>query len=155
MCVLSASLSDDQKDKLIEKLKGQITKAKGVVDKLDKLGTKKLAYPINYKTEGFYFVIHFTADASLIAEIERVLKITDDVIRFMTIKHDEKALRKAAKVKKIRQPKPKVESAPAKPEERPVKPEIKPEIKAEAKPEIKAEEPAKKPIKPKTENAKE
>jgi small subunit ribosomal protein S6 len=44
---------------------------------------RKLAYPINYKTEGYYVVMQFTADGETPAELERLMRISDDVIRFL------------------------------------------------------------------------
>ena len=61
----------------------------GKVDKVDNLGKKKLAYPVKKNAEGYYEVFYFTANPSLIAELERNYRITDDVIKFMTINVNE------------------------------------------------------------------
>ena len=53
---------------------------------MDKWGTRKLAYPINYKTEGYYVLVNFTAQATLPSELERVMRITDSVVRFLVVK---------------------------------------------------------------------
>ena len=58
----------------------------GVVEKTDRWGVKKLQYPINYKTEGYYVLMTFEANPSQIAEMERVASITDGVIRRMITK---------------------------------------------------------------------
>ena len=53
---------------------------------VEEWGNRKLAYPINYKTEGYYVLVNFSAPATLPDEVERVLRITDGVIRFMVVK---------------------------------------------------------------------
>ena len=60
----------------------------GKVEKVDELGKRKLAYEVKKNTEGFYVVFYFEANADLIAELERNYRITDEVIKFMTIKQD-------------------------------------------------------------------
>ena len=60
----------------------------GKVEKVDELGKKKLAYEVKKNTEGFYVVFYFEANTSLIAELERNYRITDEVIKFMTIKQE-------------------------------------------------------------------
>ena len=61
----------------------------GKLEKADELGRKKLAYEIQKNTEGFYVVFYFEANPSLISELERNYRITDEVIKFMTIKVEE------------------------------------------------------------------
>lgn len=60
----------------------------GKVEKVDELGKRKLAYEVKKNEEGFYVVFYFEANADLIAELERNYRITDEVIKFMTIKQD-------------------------------------------------------------------
>lgn len=60
----------------------------GKVEKVDELGKKKLAYEVKKNSEGFYVVFYFEANTNLIAELERNYRITDEVIKFMTIKQD-------------------------------------------------------------------
>lgn len=60
----------------------------GKVEKVDELGKRKLAYEVKKFTEGFYAVFYFDAEPSLIAELERNFRITDEVIKFMTVKQD-------------------------------------------------------------------
>ena len=62
--------------------------ADGKVEKVDELGKRKLAYDVKKFSEGFYAVFYFEANTSLIAELERNYRITDEVIKFMTIKQD-------------------------------------------------------------------
>ena len=61
----------------------------GKVEKAEELGKRKLAYEVKKNKEGYYVIFHFEANTSLIAELERNYRITDEVIKFMTIKVDE------------------------------------------------------------------
>ena len=61
----------------------------GKVEKVDELGKRKLAYEVKKNEEGFYVVFYFEANADLIAELERNYRITDEVIKFMTIKQED------------------------------------------------------------------
>lgn len=61
----------------------------GKVEKVDELGKRKLAYEVKKNAEGFYVVFYFEANTSLIAELERNYRITDEVIKFMTVKQDD------------------------------------------------------------------
>ncbi len=85
--ILNNDLSDEAKDEAVEKFNAVVTGNGGTVDSVDKWGTRRLAYPINYKTEGYYVLVNFTAPATLPEELERVLRINlDSVIRFMIVK---------------------------------------------------------------------
>ena len=84
--ILNNELADEAKEQVIEKLNAVVTGNGGTVDNVDKWGTRRLAYPINYKNEGFYVLVNFTAPATLPDELERVMRITDSVIRFMIVK---------------------------------------------------------------------
>ena len=56
------------------------------MESVDKWGDKKFAYPIDYKTEGYYVLMNFTADPAFPQELERQMRIADEVIRYMVIK---------------------------------------------------------------------
>ena len=84
--ILNNELADEAKEQVIEKLNGVVTANGGTIDGVDKWGTRRLAYPINYKNEGYYVLVNFTAPATLPDELERVMRITDSVIRFMIVK---------------------------------------------------------------------
>ena len=83
--IIDNDLAEEAKEALIAKLNGVVTDNGGSVETVDKWGTKKLAYPINFKTEGYYVLVNFTAPAALPSELERVMRITDGVVRFMVI----------------------------------------------------------------------
>ena len=61
----------------------------GNVDSVEELGNKKLAYEINKNKEGYYIVFKFEANPKLITELERVYRITDEVIKFIVVKEEE------------------------------------------------------------------
>ena len=84
--ILNNELADEAKESVIEKLNAVVTANGGTVDNVDKWGTRRLAYPINYKNEGYYVLVNFTAPANLPDELERVMRITDAVVRFMIVK---------------------------------------------------------------------
>ncbi len=85
--ILNNDLADEAKDAVVEKLNAVVTGNGGVVDGVEKWGTRRLAYPINYKTEGYYVLVNFSAPATLPGELERVMRINQDaVIRFMIVK---------------------------------------------------------------------
>ena len=83
--ILDAKIDDAAKDALIEKFKGVVESAGGAVENVDKWGVKKLAYEINFKSEGYYVLMNFTANADLPQELERQMRITDEVMRFIVV----------------------------------------------------------------------
>ena len=85
MYVVVNNISDEEKDAMIEKVSGLITKNNGVIESTEKLGTKKLAYEIDKKREGFYVLTNFEADASVPAVLSNTLRITDGILRFIIV----------------------------------------------------------------------
>lgn len=89
MFIIDPALEDDKKEATIETVK-EIIGAAGEVGNVDVWGMRKLAYPIQKKSEGYYVVAEFKADATFPAELDRRLKISDNVIRHLIINKDEK-----------------------------------------------------------------
>lgn len=89
MFILNSALEEDRKNALIEMAK-EVISADGEVQKVDIWGNRKLAYPIEKKYEGYYVVIQFNAGPDLPKELDRKLRISDDVIRHMLVNKDEK-----------------------------------------------------------------
>ncbi|MCT4507253.1 MAG: 30S ribosomal protein S6 [Tepidibacter sp.] len=83
--VLKSNLEDEAKQKIQDKVKNIIESENGQVDKVDVWGNKKLAYPIQKLSEGYYVLVNFTAGIDVPKEIERNLKITEDSIRHMIV----------------------------------------------------------------------
>ena len=86
--VLDPASGEEAVNALIESIQAKIAQA-GTVDALDNLGTKKLAYEINDAKEGTYVKVLFTAPVEFPRELERVLKITAGVLRFLVVRQDE------------------------------------------------------------------
>ncbi|MDO4772711.1 MAG: 30S ribosomal protein S6 [Bacillota bacterium] len=87
LIILRNTLEDADRDALIERFKGVIEKD-GTVTKVDQWGVKKLAYEIEKLKEGFYVLYEFEATPSLPKELERNLRINDNVLRYMTVSRD-------------------------------------------------------------------
>ena len=85
MYILVNSASDEEKDAMIEKINALITKNGGVVDSVDKIGSKKLAYEIDKKHDGYYVLVNFTAESSVPATITNTLRITEGVLRYIVV----------------------------------------------------------------------
>ncbi len=84
--VLDKDLSDDAKEALVKKIEDLVVENGGAVEKTDRWGMKKLQYPINYKSEGYYVLMAFSAKGAFIAELERVVGITDGIVRRLITK---------------------------------------------------------------------
>ena len=78
--VLNPNLTEEETQAIVEKFKTLIEQ-NGTVDEMEELGKRKLAYEINYLTEGYYVLVKFTSGPELPAELDRILGITDGVIR--------------------------------------------------------------------------
>ena len=89
MFIIDPTLEDAKKEATVEKVQGIIA-ADGEVQKVDTWGMRKLAYPIQKKNEGYYVVIEFAASTELTKELDRRLRISDDVMRHIIINKDAK-----------------------------------------------------------------
>ncbi len=85
MLVFSVANGDESVTALVEKFKALI-EANGTIESIDEWGKRKLAYPINYETEGYYMLVNFTCEPDFPAELDRVVKITEGVLRSLTVK---------------------------------------------------------------------
>lgn len=90
MYIIDTSLEEGPRKELIERVSALITSNGGEVEKIDEWGKRRLAYPINYKNEGYYVLVNFSAGSDLPHEIERVLQISDDVLRYLVVKVEQK-----------------------------------------------------------------
>lgn len=82
-------LEEEATNAVIEKFENLIKNNGGNVEKTDRWGKKRLAYELNDFVEGYYVVVNFTAEPSVVAELDRVMKITDEILKHMVIKEDE------------------------------------------------------------------
>lgn len=83
--VIDATLSEEEITALTEKFKTMI-ESNGTIESVDVWGKRRLAYPINYKTEGYYVLVNFSSEAEFIAELERVYNITDGLLRTIVVR---------------------------------------------------------------------
>ena len=83
--IINPNVTEEAMKALVEKF-ATLINTDGKVEKTEELGKKKLAYEVNKNKEGFYVVYDFEANPSLIAELERNYRITDEVIKFIVIK---------------------------------------------------------------------
>lgn len=84
--IIDSKVDGAAKDALVEKYSALVTANGGEVESVDKWGDKKLAYPIDYKNEGYYVLMTFTAKPEFPQELERQMRIADEVMRYMVIK---------------------------------------------------------------------
>lgn len=87
--ILLSNLEEDVRNAEIEKIKGIITDRQGTVEKVNEWGQRRLAYEIDKKREGYYVFINFTAGSDAVNEIDRICKISDNVIRHMITVEEE------------------------------------------------------------------
>ncbi|MGX8773544.1 MAG: 30S ribosomal protein S6 [Bacillota bacterium] len=87
--IIDPALEDEKKEATIEAVK-EIIASEGEVGNVDVWGMRKLAYPINKKSEGYYVVIEFKAQPTLPKELDRRLKISDNVMRHLIDNKDQK-----------------------------------------------------------------
>jgi small subunit ribosomal protein S6 len=111
MFIVRPDVADEDVDKLIANLEQTVTGGGGTVRSTEKLGKRKLAYLVRKFNDGNYILLTIDADGSLIAELERRLRVSEPVIKFITVRMDEEEKR-LAKVRAIRATKKKVSAMP-------------------------------------------
>ena len=87
--VVGTKLEDEARDAVVEKAKGYITRYDGTITEVEEWGKKRLAYEIQKMHEGFYYFIHFEAPSTAPAEIERNVRIMDNVLRYLVVKNED------------------------------------------------------------------
>lgn len=88
--IIDPAVEETARKELIERYNALIEQNGGKVDKVDEWGKRTLAYAINYKTEGYYVLVCFSAEAELPHEIERNLQISESILRYQVIRVLEK-----------------------------------------------------------------
>ncbi len=101
MFVVRPDMEEADMDKLIEGFQGNVTSGGGEVKSTEKMGRRRLAYTVSKFNDGFYVLLTIAANGSLVGEIERRLRVSEQVIKFITVRTDEEDKR-LAKVKKHR-----------------------------------------------------
>ncbi|MBD5607744.1 MAG: 30S ribosomal protein S6 [Desulfovibrio sp.] len=91
MLLISPELSADAREGLLNSLVGVIEREGGKVEEVDQWGMRDLAYPVRKLMRGFYVRLVYAAPSSLVAELERNIRINDGIFKFLTVKLSEKA----------------------------------------------------------------
>jgi small subunit ribosomal protein S6 len=88
--ILNPDLEEEQTQSAIEKVKGIISQNNGEILKVEDWGKRKLAYQVKKKAKGHYILIHFRGSPTLISELERNFRVMDAVIKFQSVRLDER-----------------------------------------------------------------
>lgn len=99
MYIFNASLSEDARQKCLERITSSIKERGGEIHKVHDQGRKKLCYQMRGLREGHYFLLYFTAPTSAFSELWREYHLNEDLLRFMTLKADE--VRETLEFKKL------------------------------------------------------
>lgn len=86
--VVNAKIEDEARSKVVEDVKGLVTRFGGTITDVEEWGKKKLAYDIQKISEGFYYFIRFEAESSAPGEIESRIRIMENVLRFLCVKQE-------------------------------------------------------------------
>ena len=101
MFIVRPDMTDEDQDKLIANLESQVGTAGGTVKSIERMGKRRLAYLVRRFQDGIYVLMVLEGDGAMVKEIERRLRVTEPVIKFITVRVDEEQKR-LAKIKAIR-----------------------------------------------------
>jgi small subunit ribosomal protein S6 len=102
MFIVNPNASEEEVDKINSQVGGIITSGGGTVDKIEKMGKRRLAYEVDKHREGFYVLFVIAANGDIVKECERRLRVIDAVIKYITVRTDDEA-RRLEKIKSFRQ----------------------------------------------------
>jgi small subunit ribosomal protein S6 len=128
MLIVRPDMVDEDLNKLISTLESTVTTAGGTA-KAEVWGKRRLAYKVSKFNDGIFVVLMIEGPGAIIHEVERRLRVTEQVIKFLSVRTDEE-LKRLDKVKKLRDAKKKVSAAPAAPAPAPVTPDAAAEVPA-------------------------
>ncbi len=86
--ILNSTISEESRNNAIEKVKNYIQE-NGEIEKTEDIGKRKLAYEIKKNKEGYYYIIEFMAEPESIVELERIYRITDEILKFIVVRKDD------------------------------------------------------------------
>jgi small subunit ribosomal protein S6 len=112
MFIVRPDMLEEDQDKLISTLESAVTTSGGSVKSVEKMGKRRLAYIVRRFHDGIYVLLTVEGGGGLIHELERRLRVTEPVIKFITVRIDEEQKR-LDKIKKIREARRKTPPAPA------------------------------------------
>lgn len=81
--IIDNGIGDEEKATMVDKFSSLVESLGGTVNSVEKWGVKKFSYPINYKKEGYYVLMKFSAESAVPAEIDRQMKNNEDIVRQM------------------------------------------------------------------------
>ena len=88
--VVAPNIDEDTRANVTKRIETAVAQGNGTIDNVDNWGKRKLAYEINGLTDGDYTLVDFHADPAAVAELDRVLRITDAVVRHMIVKRTDR-----------------------------------------------------------------
>lgn len=97
--IVDPDIPDEDIDQITERLAGIVDDCNGKMVKIEKWGKKKLAYRVKKRERGNYILLVFSGDRGLTSELERILKLDDRVLKYLTVRLDKHAERKLAEEK--------------------------------------------------------
>jgi len=112
MFIVRPDMTDEDLDKLISTLQSSVPTTGGTVVKVEKMGKRRLAYAVGRFHDGIYVLMVVEGGGAIIHELERRLRVTEPVIKFLTVRVDEEQKR-LDKIKKLREARKKVSAQPA------------------------------------------
>lgn len=116
MFIVRPDMAEEELDKLISTLETAVSTTGGTVKSVEKMGKRRLAYTVRRFHDGMYVLLTVEGSGGLIHELERRLRVTEPVIKFITVRIDEEQKR-LEKIKKIRESRKKASATPAAPAE--------------------------------------
>ena len=112
MFIVRPDMADEDLEKLVSLLETTVTSAKGSVKSIDRMGKRRLAYVVRKFREGIYILMTIEGEGTVIHELERRLRVTEQVIKFLTVRVDQEHKR-LEKIKALRDSRKKVSAQPA------------------------------------------
>ena len=116
MFIVRPDMTEEDQDKLISTLETAVTSSGGQVKNMEKMGKRRLAYMVRRFHDGLFLLLTFEGSGGLVHELERRLRVTEPVIKFLSVRIDEEQKR-LDKIKAIRDSRKKASAAPAPPSE--------------------------------------
>ena len=101
MFIVRPDMTEEDQDKLVGNLESQVGAAGGTVKSVERMGKRRLAYLVRRFQDGIYVLMTLEGDGAMVKEVERRLRVTEPVIKFITVRVDEEQKR-MAKVKALR-----------------------------------------------------
>lgn len=86
--LISNKITDEQRKNIVDKIKNLISSNGNVIETND-MGEKKLAYEVRKHTQAFYYIINFESNPEFIAELERIYRINDEILKFIVVRQDD------------------------------------------------------------------